>query len=152
MRLLRNYKIGFDIGGLVLFLIIMIPNFIWFGVPAPNDILRCESITETLDTIASIFQMLLIGSLCLIINATSEKPINRNIFRCIILFIGIYFIGWVAYYLGIANSFVVLDLCIAPCIAFMLFSIARKNVIALLSATIFMVCHVLYGVINFVAV
>ena len=80
MRLLRNYKIGFDIGGLVLFLIIMIPNFIWFGVPAPNDILRCESVTETLDTIASIFQILLVGSLCVIINETKEKTMSRNIF------------------------------------------------------------------------
>ena len=152
MRLFRKYKIGFDIWGLVLFLIIMIPNFVWFGVPAPNDILRSESVTETLDTVASIFQMLLVGALCVIINVTSEKPMNKNIFKFIILFVGIYFIGWIAYYLGIVNPFVVLDLCVAPCIAFILFSIARKNAIALLSAIIFMICHILYGVINFVVI
>ena len=37
---LRQYKFGFEINGLVLFLVIMVPNFIWFFVPAPNDILR----------------------------------------------------------------------------------------------------------------
>ena len=42
-----------DVSGLLLFLIIMIPNFIWFAVPAPNDILRTDSITGTFDTVAS---------------------------------------------------------------------------------------------------
>ncbi len=36
----KKYKIGFDIRGLIIFIVIMIPNFIWFAVPAPNDILR----------------------------------------------------------------------------------------------------------------
>ena len=43
--MLKNYRIGFDWIGLILFLIIMIPNFIWFVVPAPNDVLRTESVT-----------------------------------------------------------------------------------------------------------
>ncbi len=34
--MLKKYKIGFDIWGALLFLIIMIPNFIWFVIPAPN--------------------------------------------------------------------------------------------------------------------
>lgn len=42
----KKYKIGFDIRGLIIFIVIMIPNFIWFAVPAPNDILRGESITK----------------------------------------------------------------------------------------------------------
>ena len=31
----KKYKIGFDIWGLIIFIVIMIPNFIWFAVPAP---------------------------------------------------------------------------------------------------------------------
>ncbi len=50
--MLKEYKFGFNIYGLLLFLIIMIPNFIWFAVPAPNDVLRTESVTEVIDTIA----------------------------------------------------------------------------------------------------
>ena len=49
--MIKKYKIGFDIWGLIIFIIIMIPNFIWFAVPAPNDILRGESITKTVDVI-----------------------------------------------------------------------------------------------------
>ena len=50
--MIKKYKIGFDIWGLIIFIIIMIPNFIWFAVPAPNDILREESITKTVDVFA----------------------------------------------------------------------------------------------------
>ena len=44
--MLKKYKMGFDIWALVLFVVIMIPNIIWFAIPAPNDILRTESITK----------------------------------------------------------------------------------------------------------
>lgn len=50
----RKYRVGFDFRGLILFLIIMIPNFIWFIVPAPNDILRNDSLTPHIDMIASV--------------------------------------------------------------------------------------------------
>ena len=59
---LKEYKFGFNIYGLLLFLIIMIPNFIWFAVPAPNDVLRTESVTEVIDTIASVCQVLMVIS------------------------------------------------------------------------------------------
>ncbi|SKB67274.1 hypothetical protein SAMN06296386_103334 [Lachnospiraceae bacterium] len=68
----KKYKVGFDIWGAVLFLIIMIPNFMWFLVPAPNDILRTESITEILDTVASVCQVLMIIFLCIFINKEHE--------------------------------------------------------------------------------
>ena len=42
---LKKYKFEFDIWGFVLFLVIMIPNFIWFKIPASNDILRTESVS-----------------------------------------------------------------------------------------------------------
>ena len=66
--MLKNYKVGFDIWGALLFLIIMIPNFIWFAVPAPNDILRTDSITQILDTVASVCQVLIIVLLCILKN------------------------------------------------------------------------------------
>lgn len=33
-----KYRFGFDFWGLILFLLVMVPNFIWFAVPAPNDV------------------------------------------------------------------------------------------------------------------
>ena len=49
--MLKKYKLSFDIWGLLLFLIIMIPNFIWFLYPAPNDVLRADSVTGGIDRI-----------------------------------------------------------------------------------------------------
>ena len=81
----KKYKIGFDIWGLIIFIVIMIPNFIWFAVPAPNDILRGESITKTVDVIASICQVLMVMSLCIFINQERKKiSITRFIITTII--------------------------------------------------------------------
>ena len=147
---IRKYKIGFDILGLLLFLMIMIPNFIWFAVPTSNDILRNESITPVIDMIASIFQVIMVIALCIIKNKQCQNPMKKIWFKLIIIAIIIYFVGWILYYIGIVNAVILLDLCIAPCVAFILLSIARKNIVALISSIIFMICHVLYGIINFI--
>lgn len=46
----------------------MIPNCIWFFVPAPNDVLRTESATKIPDMIASISQVVMLIALCVLIN------------------------------------------------------------------------------------
>ena len=61
--MLKRYKLSFEICGLLLFLLVMIPNFIWFAVPAPNDILRANTITEMVDTVASACQILMIAAI-----------------------------------------------------------------------------------------
>lgn len=62
----------------------------------------------------------------------------------------LYYTGWCCYYGGRVHPAVILDLCIAPCLALISFSIARKNGIALLSANIFMLCHILHGTVNYI--
>ncbi len=51
MKPLKQYRFGFDPWGLLLFLLVMLPNFIWFAVPAPDDILRVDSATPVVDAI-----------------------------------------------------------------------------------------------------
>ncbi len=142
------YKIGFEAGGLVLFAVIMLPNFLWFAVPAPNDVLRRESITPILDMAAQCFQVLLAAALCMVKNTQAKRPMSTKFKLAVALFVALYYIGWAMYYAGIANAVVILDLCIAPCMAFLVFSAARKNVPAFVFAAAFMVCHVVYGVVN----
>ncbi len=146
----KKYKFGFDVWGLVVFLLIMIPNFIWFGVSAPNDVLRNTSGTPTIDLIAQIFQVILVASLCVLKNDDKEVPVGRINKKLLSLLLIFYYVGWVFYYCGFAYSFVILDLCIAPCLFFICFSISRRNCVALISAVIFMICHVVYGLVNFI--
>ncbi len=148
--MLKKYKIGFDIWGALLFLIIMIPNFIWFVVPAPNDILRAESITETVDTVAFVCQILMIAALCIFRNKGSKKLcITPAIIIAAVCYL-LYVASWTAYYNGMVNVIVILGLTIPPCLAFLFFAIDRKNGIALIPISIFTICHLIYGVVNFI--
>ena len=148
--MLKKYRLSFDISGLVIFLIVMIPNFIWFAVPAPNDILRNESVTAAVDIFGSIFQMLFIASLCILVNKERNKLHFSSLIIFSIICIALYFVGWVLYYNGITNSLVILSLTLPPCLAFILFALDRKNIFAVVFATCFTICHLIYGIINFI--
>ena len=65
-------NLNFNIYGLLLFVTIMLPNIIWFHVSAKNDILRTESVTPIMDTVASIFQVMMVICLCFV---------NKNHYR-----------------------------------------------------------------------
>ncbi len=147
---MKNYKLGFDVWGLLLFLIIMLPNFIWFAVPAPNDILRADSVTEAIDIIASICQVLMVAVLCVIINKDNKKisisPLIIATIACCLL----YFTSWIFYYIGITNAVVILGLTVPPCLAFLFFALDRKNMLAVIPISIFTVCHLIYGTVNFI--
>lgn len=147
---MKKYKIGFQIWGLILFLIIMLPNFYWFAVPAPHDILRGESVTPALDRIASIAQVLLVIALCILVNRNSKRMGISPLMIAAVLCCLLYYTGWVFYYQGVTNAVVVLDLCLAPCLAFLFFALDRKNKIAVIPILVFAVCHTMYGIMNFI--
>ncbi len=67
-ELFKGYTFSFNRMALLVFFIIMIPNFYWFIVSAPNDILRSDSVTPIIDTIATITQILMIIGLAFIRN------------------------------------------------------------------------------------
>lgn len=147
---MKGYKFGFEIWGLFLFLGIMLPNFVWFAVPAPNDILRNTSVTETVDFIGSILQAVMIAALCLLKKTDCPKPrfspLVGGVIGCCIA----YWAGWIFYYCGIVNAAVVMALTVFPCAAFLLFALDRKNYIAVVPVCGFTVCHLIYGVVNFI--
>jgi len=144
-----NKKIKFDIWGLALFSIIMIPNLIWAAIPAPNDILRAESVTPIVDMFASVFQVILVAALCITMQGKQKTPVGKQFLLGIILAILVYFSGWVWYYKGTVNQVTILILCVAPCLAFIFFSVARKNKVALIAAILFMICHLIFSIGNF---
>ena len=62
----------------------------------------------------------------------------------------LYFASWAGYYAGITNKVIILGLTVFPCLAFMLFAVDRKNMIAVVPISIFSICHLIYGVVNFI--
>ena len=152
MSVIHNlrYRFGFDVWGLLLFLLVMLPNFIWFAVPAPNDVLRADSVTPVVDVIASICQILTVASLCFLINEERSRLRFSPLVIAAVVCVSVYYLGWALYYSGIANSWIILLLTIPPCLSFIFFAADRKNLPAVLFAMVFAVCHCIFGVANFI--
>ena len=149
---MRKYKLEFQIWGLILFLTIMLPNCIWFLVPAPHDILRNQSVTPVIDTIGSVCQILFVAALCIVKRNDMSKRNKYPYTAAVVASIALYYAGWVAYYMGETNAVVSLVLAIAPCAAFAFYTLHRKNMIALLPLIGFTICHILYAVLNFLMI
>ena len=147
---ISRYRFGFNFWGLLLFLLVMLPNFIWFAVPAPNDILRTDSATPVADAIGSVFQVLTVACLCFVIHKERNKFRFSPLVVATIACLAAYYIGWASYYAGITAPWVILLLTLPPCLAFILFAIDRKNLPAVVSAAGFTGCHCIFGVVNFV--
>lgn len=145
----KKYALYFDVWGLLLFLVIMIPNFIWFVIPAPNDILRGDSVTGMLDTVASLFQVLMIIALCIFRNRESPELRVSFFIITVLCCCFLYFASWIIYYIGIINGIVIWGLTLPPCLAFLFFAIDRRNGIAIVPISVFTICHLIYGIVNF---
>lgn len=139
----QKYKFGFDAYGLLLFLLIMLPNIIWFTTPAPNDILRQPTTTPTLDTIGMAFQILMIAALCCIVRKNNQPLKLTPLLIATAAFTLTYWAGWITYYRGIATLPIILILTLAPCLAFICHSINRRNLPATILSTTFATCHIL---------
>ena len=150
MKWLNTYRFGFDVWGLIFFLMVMLPNFIWFAVPAPNDVLRAESVTPVVDIVASVCQVLTVASLCFVINKERGKLRFSLLVIATMVCVIVYYMGWLLYYTGIVNVWVILLLTISPCMAFILFAADRKNLPAVVFATAFAVCHLIFAIMNFI--
>lgn len=148
--MLKKYKFGFDIWGLIIFLIVMIPTFFWSLVPAPNDILRNESKTHFIDMIGSVCQVFFAAMICVLINKERKKLILSPLIIAAVISIITYFVGWVLYYCGNISPFVILMLTLPPCLAFLFFALDRRNMVAVIPIVCFTVCHLVYGVVNFI--
>lgn len=147
--MLKKYKFGFDVSGFILFLFVMIPNFIRFAFPAPNDVLRVESVTKTTDMIGSLFQVLMIVSLCTLINMNRAKlKVSLWIIGVFSLVVLCYTFG-LLYYMGNTNIYTTLGLTVFPCIVFLFYSIDRKNIIALFLTMAYLACPLTYAIVNF---
>ena len=58
--------------------------------------------------------------------------------------------GWILYYSGIVNPIIIILLTIPPCMAFILYAVDRKNVMATIPTVIFTVYHVTYEAVNYI--
>lgn len=146
---IKDYKFSFGISAAVLFAIVMLPNIIWAFAPSQNDILRNESQTQVLDVFATVFQVLMIATLCILKNKNASKLCFSPFIICTMAFCVLYYLCWILYYCQIARGGVILGMCIFPCLTFVAFCADRKNYIALAPAIVFFALHLASTIINF---
>lgn len=148
--MLKKYKFGFDFWALILFLILMLPTFLWSFFPAPNDTLRADSATRVFDTIGSVSQALMVACLCLLVRKDGAASGFSSLMAAAVLSCLLYFAAWIFYYSGMTNPLVILGLSLPPCLSFLFFALDRKNFIALIPLSVFTLCHGVYAVVNFI--
>lgn len=145
---MKRYRFGLDWWGLALFLLVMAPNLVWFLVPAPSDVLRLPSRTPVLDTVASVVQIFLVASLCLLRRMDAKVPDKNYILPIVGTLVG-YWICWACYYGGTTCPIMLLAMCVLPCASLLLWAAFRRNRPALVFGSLFLLLHGAYGVLNF---
>ena len=112
-----------------------------------NDILRTDSVTPIVDAIGSFCQIFFIIALCILQRKSTPKIQVNPLIIIVIASVILYFTGWIFYYIGVTNPLIILLLTIPPCSAFIFLAIDRKNIIALIPAIAFTICHITYAII-----
>ena len=146
---LKNYRFGVNTWAFVLFGLIMIPNLLWFLHPAPYDVLRIMTHAPLLELFVKVLQPLMVASLIFLVNREFHPPVDGKIFVGICLSYFLYCVGWCFYYLGFAGPAVILILCIAPSLCFLLEGWGRKNGPGFVFSLLFLFFHTLWGVLKF---
>lgn len=141
--MIKNYTFNLNLGSLWLTIFLLVPTVVWSLFPAPNDVLRTESVTPIFDLAASIGQVIFIGLLCFTANAAAPKHnVKSTLMISTIL-------SWIVYYIGMVIFALILILTLAPCAAFLFYALEKRNHIAIFPISIFTLCHLIYAIINF---
>lgn len=146
--MLRKYRMGFDLKALVLFMIIMLPTWVWASSPAPNDVLRAPSATPVLDGIGTACQVVFLFVLCAFLHQNRRgTTIGPLLILCIISAL-LYYLGWGLYYAGLTSWPVILLMTLPPCLAFGFYALHQRCYIALVPIGLFTVCHMVSAFVN----
>ena len=144
----QNYKLGFDVGALILSGILILPTLIQnvlFGGGGFS-----QTATPELDTVAWIMLGLTVVTLCLASNRRHKKLSRKNFLTLAVALCCVVYYGfWAALYLlPFSGTGMVLGLCLLPCAALLLYCLERKNWPAVVPATIYLLTHLISSLVN----
>lgn len=143
---LKEYALGLDRWGLLLFAVIMLPNIVAMCVPAFSSRFAENS---ALDVAAVVFQVFAVAALLFIVRREEERLRLSPLVTAALLALIAYLIAWGFFFFGYLSSAVWLLLAVMPCIALLCFEIERKNVFALPFTVVFAVLHIISACITY---
>ena len=147
LEFMRN-NMGFSWKGFLVFLLPMLPNFLFFILPALSGAKAAAKSPFILDIIEhgsqAIFFMLLIFWL-----SKKASPMLSLYTILMAVFLLFYFGCWADYFTVGANFTMLMLMAIVPVIYFLLSSIWLHNTIAIIPLAIFGITHIIITYINY---
>ena len=131
-----GYSFGFSWKGLLIFLLIMIPNIFYFLLPNSNVPGSAINNHLTLDIIEHASQAIFIILLMFLINKQSSPMVSPYTI-CIAILLLLYYILWIFYFAGSKNLFILLGMAVLPVAYFALAEIWHHNFPAIIPSAIF---------------
>lgn len=129
---IRNYRPGFEICGFILAVAILLPNLIWYYIPAPVDPLRdTVSYTSPIGIATTVLRLLAALTATFTVNLDSRAPHFGAASIIILAFGGMYYVGWLLYYMGVASYVAVVFVTIPAFIMLTTLAIDRSNIFSL---------------------
>lgn len=147
LEILKNH-IGFSWKGLIIFLLPMLPNLLFFIYKDPNGVPSVANKHIILDIIEHSSQALFIVLLIFFVNKKTTPLFCGYTFLMTILLIS-YCGLWVTYFTIGANYLMLILMAILPVIYFILAEIWLHNFIAIIPTVVFGIVHIIITYINY---
>jgi hypothetical protein len=147
IELLQN-NIGFSSKGLVVFILTMLPNILFFVLKNPNSSAAVANNHLLLDIIEHGSQAIFVALLIFCVTK-NESPIicGYTIFIAILLLS--YYGLWIAYFTTGTNFIMLMSMAIFPVIYFILAEIWLHNLLAIVPTVIFGISHIIITYIDY---
>ena len=151
-KIFSQYKFGFSKYAFIAFLLQELPYLFWFLFPPLNNpLLNNIPQNEAFGFFETIGGIATVGILTVIVN---KSPIIINYRNKLFLFalccLGIYYICWICYFLGITNTLMlILGMTAIVPIYYFFISLWLKNHLALITSIIFLIGHTGSNIINY---
>lgn len=148
---MKNYRIGFSIKGLLIMMLVMIPNIIWVFVPPANNPLAYNSTTYPIfDIIENGSQIVMFIVLILLVRKDKNGDGNAKIYLGLAsLFLACYYVLWVMYFAGRIYPLALVGMALFPPLYYFFVALWIRNRIALIPCVIFGLTHIVITCSNY---
>lgn len=143
-----NMKFKFSIVGLIIFMLPMLINIVYFKFPPVNEVKKAQSVNHVLELIEQVSRILYAVAICILVSNEKLNFKSPWLYTGIV-FLVLYYLVWIRYFVGgrdvalLGKSFLCVPqpLAIFPIIYFICASIWMHNYIALGLMVIFGAAH-----------
>jgi hypothetical protein len=152
VSILKKYKVGFSVIGLLAFALQELPYLPWLLFPPTNNPLADNpAANPVLGALEGVGGVLTIALLILVIRKGELKTDFKDSFFIIsACLLGLYYACWIAYFAGFTSSWLIVFGLSAPVpLYYLCAALWRKNYFASVTATVFFIGHTLSNAINY---